>query len=342
MFTLPVLRVPSSPMDRPFDVITIGHAIVDVLAPSSDELPAAYGMEKGTMTLVEEARAQELYRLLSPAVETSGGSAANTAVGVAAFGGSAAFLGKVRDDALGEVFTREIRSAGVAFDVPPATSGPSTGLCLVMVSPDAERTMATHLGAGGFLHPDDVDANLLIGAKVTYVEGYMVGLTETEWTVSKAKAACHLKGGKFALSLSDPYWVDLKAAALGALLDDVDILFGNEEEVSYMTGAGLDKAVAELAHRCEIVVVTRGPLGSMVVANNQVIEIQAYPVDKVVDTTGAGDLFAAGFLYGYTQGYDLPDCAELGSLAAAEVISHLGARPQASLSKLAAEAGLLR
>jgi sugar/nucleoside kinase (ribokinase family) len=211
-----------------------------------------------------------------------------------------------------------------------------------MVSPDAERTMATHLGAGGLLHPDDIDANLLIESKVVYVEGYLCGLHETEWTVSKAKAACHLKGAKFALSLSDPYWVDLKAAAFGALLDDVDILFGNEEEIRCMTGSELDEAMAELAHRCEIVVVTRGPLGSMVVANNSVIEIPAHPVDAVVDTTGAGDLFAAGFLYGYTQGYDLADCAELGSLAAAEVISHLGARPQASLSKLAAEAGLLR
>ncbi len=329
-------------MDRPFDVITIGHAIVDVLAPSSDELPTAYGMEKGTMTLVDEDRAKELYKVLGPAVETSGGSAANTAAGIAALGGSVAFMGKVRDDQLGEVFAHDIRATGVAFDVPPATSGPGTGLCLVMVSPDAQRTMATYLGAGGSLHPDDVDANRCIEAKIVYVEGYMCGLPETEWTVSKAAAACHLKGGKFALSLSDPYWVDLKAAALGALLDDVDILFGNEEEVMAMTGAELDLAMSELAHRCELVVVTRGAQGSLVVANNSVIEVPAHPVDTVVDTTGAGDLFAAGFLYGLTHGYEPADCAELGSLAAAEVVGHLGARPQESLSKLAAEAGLLR
>jgi sugar/nucleoside kinase (ribokinase family) len=329
-------------MDRPFDIITIGHAIVDVLAPSSDDLPGAHGMEKGTMTLIDEERATELYQVLGPAIESSGGSAANTAAGIAALGGSVGFIGKVRDDKLGEVFTHDIRASGVAFDVPAATSGPGTGLCLIMVSPDAQRTMATYLGAGAFLYPDDIDANLCIEAKIVYIEGYMCGLHETEWSVSKAAAACHLKGGRFALSLSDPYWVDLKAAALGALLNDVDILFGNEEEVTAMTGADLDLALAELAHRCELVVVTRGALGSLVVANNQVIEVPAHPVETVVDTTGAGDLFAAGFLYGLTHDYEPADCAELGSLAAAEVIGHLGARPQTSLSKLAAEAGLLQ
>ncbi len=328
-------------MDRPFDIITIGHAIVDVLAPSSDELPGAHGMEKGTMTLIDEARATELYDVLGPAIESSGGSAANTAAGIAALGGSVAFMGKVRDDKLGEVFTHDIRASGVAFDVPAATTGPGTGLCLIMVSPDAQRTMATYLGAGAFLYPDDIDANLCIDAKIVYVEGYMCGMHETEWSVSKAAAACHLKGGRFALSLSDPYWVDLKAAALGALLNDVDILFGNEEEVTAMTGADLDLALAELAHRCELVVVTRGAKGSLVVANNSVIEVPAHPVETVVDTTGAGDLFAAGFLYGLIRDYEPADCADLGSLAAAEVIGHLGARPQTSLSKLAAEAGLL-
>jgi sugar/nucleoside kinase (ribokinase family) len=211
---------------------------------------------------------------------------------------------------------------------------------MVMVHSDAQRTMATYLGAGGFLHPEDIDANACIDAKIVYVEGYLCGLHETEWTVSKAAAACHLKGGRFALSLSDPYWVDLKAAALGALLDDVDILFGNEEEVTAMTGAELDGALAELAHRCDIVVVTRGPRGSIVAHHGQMIEVPAHPADTLVDTTGAGDLYASGFLYGLTQDFALQDCAELGSLAAAEVITHLGARPQTSLRELAAEAGL--
>jgi sugar/nucleoside kinase (ribokinase family) len=326
-------------MDRPFDVVTLGHAIVDVLAPSPDELPSTYGMEKGTMTLIDEERAKELYQVIGPAIESSGGSAANTAVGIAALGGSVAFMGKVRDDQLGKVFSHDIRAAGVSFDVPPASSGPSTGLCMVMVHSDAQRTMATYLGAGGYLNPDDIDANACIEAKIVYVEGYLCGLPETEWTVSKASAACHLQGGRFALSLSDPYWVDLKAAALGALLDDVDVLFGNTEEVTAMTGADLDHAIAELSHRCDIVAVTRGPLGSLIAHRGKVIEVPAEPADTVVDTTGAGDLFAAGFLYGLANDYELGECARLGSLAAAEVIGHLGARPQASLRQLAADAG---
>ena len=325
-------------MERPFEIVTVGHAIVDVLAPSPDELPASYGMEKGTMTLIDEDQAKDLYQAIGPSVEGSGGSAANTAAGLASLGSSVAFMGKVRDDQLGKVFTHDIRAAGVAFDVPAATEGPSTGLCLVMVHPDAQRTMATFLGAGGYLHPEDIDANACIEAKVVYVEGYMCGLRETEWSVSKAAAACHLQGGRFALSLSDPYWVDLKAAALGALLDDVDILFGNEEEVTSMTGADLDHALAELAHRCDIVAVTRGPLGSLVASRGQVIEVPAHEVDTVVDTTGAGDLYAAGFLYALTHEYDLGECARLGGIAAAEVIGHLGARPQVSLRQLAIEA----
>ncbi|HEX3541192.1 MAG TPA: adenosine kinase [Acidimicrobiales bacterium] len=328
-------------MDRPVDIVTLGHAIVDVLAPSPDELPSAYGMEKGTMTLVDEQRAQELYRVIGPAVESSGGSAANTAAGIANLGGSVAFMGKVRNDQLGKVFTHDIRNAGVAFDVPASADGPATGLCMVMVHSDAQRTMATYLGAGGHLYPDDVDANRCIEAKIVYVEGYLVGLRETEWTVSKAAAACHLKGGRFALSLSDPYWVDLKAAALGALLDDVDILFGNEEEVMAMTGACLDDALAELAHRCDIVVVTRGKLGSLVASRGQVIEVEAHPADVIVDTTGAGDLYASGFLYGLINDLDVDACAELASLTAAEVLGHLGARPQTSLRQLAVDAGLL-
>ena len=329
-------------MDRPCDVITIGHAIVDVLVPCRDELPAAYGMQKGTMTLVEEDRAKELYAALGPAVESSGGSAANTAVGIAALGGSVAFMGKVRDDQVGEVFTHDIRASGVAFDVPPATSGPASGLCLVMVAPDAERTMATYLGAGGFLYPEDLDVDLMSEAQIVYIEGYMCGLEETELTVSQAAGASHLRGGKFALSLSDPYWVELKAAALGALLDDVDILFGNEDEVVTMTGKPLERAMAELSRRCELVVVTRGPKGSLVVTDGGVTEVAAHPADAIVDTTGAGDMFAAGFLYGLTRGYDPVDCAHLGSLVAAEVIGHLGARPQKSLRELAAGADLLR
>ena len=328
-------------MDQSFDVVTIGHAIVDVLAPSDNEFPEAHGMEKGTMTLVDAEEAEAIYRDLGPALESSGGSAANTAAGIAALGGRVAFMGKVRDDALGEVFTHDIRAAGVEFAAEPATTGPGTGRCLVMVSPDAQRTMATYLGAGANLYPDDIDHNQLINAKIVYVEGYMCGIRETEWTVSKAAAAAHLQEGRFAISLSDPYWVDLNAAAFGALLDHVDILFANEAEATGMTGQDLDGAIKELAHRCDLVAITRGPLGSIVINEGRFIEVPAYPVDTVVDTTGAGDMYAAGFLYGLTRDLEPEACAHLGGLVAAEIVSHLGARPQASLSKLAAEAGLL-
>ncbi|MGH9123887.1 MAG: adenosine kinase [Acidimicrobiales bacterium] len=328
-------------MERPFDVVTIGHAIVDVLAPSPDDLPAKYGMEKGTMTLIDEAQAHDLYQVIGPAVESSGGSAANTAVGIASLGGSASFMGKVRDDALGEIFIHDIRAAGVSFEVAPAPDGPATGLCVVMVHHDAQRTMATHLGAGGWLLAEDIDAEACRDAQITYLEGYLVGRKEVEKTVSKAAAACHSEGGRFALSLSDPYWVDLQAGALGAVLDEVDILFGNEDEVTAMTGADLEGAISELAKRCQIVAVTRGAKGSLVVAGDSVIEVPAHPVDNVVDTTGAGDLFAAGFLYGLTHGFEPVACAELGSLAAGEVITHLGARPQTSLRALGLEAGML-
>jgi len=326
---------------RPVDVVTIGHAIVDVLAPSPDDLPAAYGMDKGTMTLIDEARAAELYEALGPAVESSGGSAANTAAGLASLGGSAAFMGKVHDDKLGEIFTHDIRAAGVAYDVAPATVGPATGMCMIMVSPDAERTMATHLGAGALLYAEDVDAERCRQAKVVYLEGYMVGLDAPAAAVAKAVQSCHLGGGRFALSLSDPYWVNLKAAALDALLDGVDILFGNEDEVTAMAGADLDGALSELARRCDLVVVTRGAKGSIVVAEGTTIEVDAHPADHVIDTTGAGDLYAAGFLYGLINDYKPSECAELASLAAAEVIGHLGARPQTSLRAAAATAGLL-
>jgi sugar/nucleoside kinase (ribokinase family) len=329
-------------MDRTFDVVTIGHAIVDVIASAPDELPAAHGMEKGSMTLVDAETADALYNDLGPASEFSGGSAANTAAGVAALGGTAAFMGKVRDDLLGRVFTHDITAAGVEFLTPPATSGPPTGRSMIMVTPDAERTFATYLGAGGFLSPEDIDHKPLISAGVVYVEGYMVGLRETEWTVNKAAAAAHALNGQFALSLSDPTWVEEHAAAFGALLQDVDILFCNEDEVKVFSGEDeLPAALSELATRLDILVVTRGAEGSVVVSNRQRIDVPAHPVDVVVDTTGAGDLYAAGFLYGLTHDLELEACARLGGLAAAEVISHFGARPQASLTKLAAEAGLL-
>jgi sugar/nucleoside kinase (ribokinase family) len=329
-------------MARPLDVVTIGHAIVDVLTSTPDDFPARFGREKGTMTLVEADEADRLYAAMGPAVEVSGGSAANTAAGVAAFGGTAAFVGKVRDDQLGAVFTHDIRSAGVEFATPPARIGPATGRCLIMVTPDAERTMSTFLGAGGHVGEADVDAGLLSRAQVVYIEGYLCGLPSTDGMPAAAAEVAHRAGGRFALSLSDPLWVDLHGDELAALLDHVDILFGNEAEANGVSGAAdLDDAIGRLSARCEVVAVTRGPAGSVIAAGGEVVAVAAQPVPQVVDTTGAGDLYAAGFLYGLARGLAPARCARLGGLAASEVISHLGARPQSSLADLARGAGLL-
>jgi sugar/nucleoside kinase (ribokinase family) len=279
---------------------------------------------------------------MGPATEVSGGSAANTAAGVAALGGTAAFIGKVRDDELGEVFTHDIRAAGVEFATSPASAGPATGRCLVMVTPDAERTMSTFLGAGDHVGVDDVDEDLVSRARIAYVEGYLCGLPSTEGVLAKAAAAVHRAGGRFALSLSDPFWVELHGKEMAAVLADVDILFGNEAEVMGICGVDdLDAAVGRLAEQCAVVAVTLGAAGSRVAFDGQVAEVAAYPVGHVVDTTGAGDLYAAGFLWGLTHGVEPAACARLGGLAAAEVIGHLGARSQVPLTDLARQAGLL-
>jgi sugar/nucleoside kinase (ribokinase family) len=329
-------------MQRPLDVVAIGHAIVDVLASTPDDLPGRFGREKGTMTLIDSDEADRIYGAMGPATEVSGGSAANTAAGVAGLDGTAAFIGKVRDDELGEVFTHDIRAAGVEFATSPASAGPATGRCLVMVTADAERTMSTFLGAGDHIGVDDVDEDLVSRARIAYVEGYLCGLPSTEGVLAKAADAVHRSGGRFSLSLSDPFWVELHGKELAAVLDDVDVLFGNEAEVMGICGVdNLDVAVARLAKQCAIVAVTLGAAGSRIAFDGQVADVAAYPVGQVVDTTGAGDLYAAGFLWGLTHGVDPAACARLGGLAAAEVISHLGARSQASLTGLAQKAGLL-
>jgi sugar/nucleoside kinase (ribokinase family) len=324
------------------DVVTIGHAIVDVLASTPEDLPGRLGRDKGTMTLVELEEAERLYEAMGPATEVSGGCAANTAAGITSLGGSAAFIGKVRDDQLGEVFTHDIRAAGVQFVTPAAGDGPATGRCLIMITPDAERTMSTYLGAGDYVYPHDLEADLLTQAQVVYVEGYLCGLPSTDETLLKAADLTHAGGGQFALSLSDPFWVELHGKELAGLLDRVDIVFGNEAEALGLTGAqDLNEAIAALSERCSLVAVTLGAAGSVVAAGDAVVKVPAYPPAAVVDTTGAGDLYAAGFLFGLTRQVDPEGCARLGGLAAAEVISHVGARPQVGLARLAAEAGLL-
>ncbi|HSH61147.1 MAG TPA: adenosine kinase [Acidimicrobiales bacterium] len=330
-------------MSQPtLDVVAIGHAIVDVLTHADDAELARLQLSKGTMALVDADEAEALYAAMGPAVEVSGGSAANTAAGIASFGGAVAFVGKVRDDELGAVFSHDIRAEGVEYATPPAQSGPTTARCLVLVTPDAQRTMSTYLGAATGLRPDDLDDDVIGRARVTYLEGYLWDPPEAIEALRRAMDVAHAAGRQVAFSLSDPFCVERhRNEFLGLVDDQVDILFANEAEAMSLTGAAsLDEAVKSLIGRCQLVAITRGPEGSILVEDDAVIEVPAMPVDEVVDTTGAGDLYAAGFLYGLTHGADAETCASLGGVAAAEVIAHVGARPQVSLSKVAAEAEL--
>ena len=320
------------------DVVAIGHAIVDVLAHAEDADLEELGLAKGSMTLVDAEEAEALYGAMGPAVEASGGSAANTAAGLASFGAAAAFVGKVRDDQLGAVFTHDIRAVGVEYSTPPAQDGPATARCLVLVTPDAQRTMSTYLGAATGLRAEDVDDSLVTRSRVTYLEGYLWDPPEAIDALRRAMAVAHAAGRQVAFSLSDPFCVERHRDEFTALVDEqVDVLFANEVEIVSLTGASsFDEAAEAVAGRCRVAALTRGPRGSVVVEAASRIEVPAMPVDEVVDTTGAGDLYAAGFLFGLTHGADLETCASLGSLAAAEVISHVGARPQVPLAGLAA------
>ena len=321
-----------------FDVVGIGNAIVDVLARAEEGTLGELGLAKGTMTLIDAREAERLYARMGPGVECSGGSAANAVAGVASLGGRAAFIGKVRDDQLGQVFRLDIRALGVHFETAPAKSGPATARCLVFITPDAQRTLQTYLGASVELGPGDVDPTLVGAAKVTYLEGYL-------WDPPRAKeafrAACeiaHGKGRKVALSLSDPFCVDRHRAEFRALVaGHVDILFANEQEITALYEVpSFDAALQAVRGKVEIAALTRSAKGSVVLRGDEVHLIDAAPVARVVDTTGAGDLYAAGFLYGLTQGRDPATCGRLGSLCAAEVIGHVGARPERPLAELCA------
>ncbi len=325
-----------------YDVLAVGSAIVDVLSACDDDLVARHGLQKGTMTLVDRDRAAAVYASMGPGVEVSGGSAANTAAGVASLGGAAAFAGKVADDELGRIFTHDLRATGVAYSTEPAVSEVGTARCLILVTPDAERTMNTFLGVAAELGAGDVDEALVAAARIAYLEGYLVGVGAAEAALARTIALAREAGTTVALTLSDPLWVRLNRDAFTALLPGVDVLLANEEEALELTGAaGLDAALAALAGTCPVVAITRGARGVVVTDGTETVAVAAEPVDHVVDTTGAGDLFAAGFLFGLARELPLPTCARLGTLAAGEVISHVGARPQTSLRELAAGAGLL-
>ena len=322
--------------DPDIDVLAVGSAIVDVLTNAVDGDIERHGLVKGTMALIDERRADSLYEAMGPAIEASGGSAANTVAGVASFGGRAAFIGKVRDDQLGQVFTHDIRSIGVEYRTAPATSGPATARSLIMVTPDAQRTMNTYLGASVGLSVADVDVELVERSAVTYLEGYLWDPPEAIDALRTVIAAAHGAGRRVAFTLSDPFCVDRhRDEFLDLVAEDIDVLFANEHEAaSLFQVEDLDTVVERARGLCDVAVVTRGPEGCVVVHPEGSFAVPAAHVDEVVDTTGAGDLFAAGFLYGITHGIDERRSAELGALAAAEVISHIGARPQTPLATL--------
>ena len=323
-----------------YDVVAIGNAIVDVMAPCGDELIGELGMTRGGMTLVDTERANELYGAMGPAREISGGSAANTLAGLSALGAQCAFVGQVADDQLGEVFAHDIHAVGIDYDVNPRAGDPPTARCLIFVTPDGQRTMNTFLGASQFLPPAAVDEALIASASVLYLEGYLWDPEEPRAAMRRAIAASRDAGRQVAFTLSDPFVISRHGDDFRDLIDagQIDILFANEHELAALTDEDdFDAGLAALAPKVPVLVVTRGADGAVAIAGGERAEVPAEPIEQVVDTTGAGDLFAAGFLYGHVRGESLDHCLKLGAICAAEVISHYGARPEADLQKLTAE-----
>lgn len=333
-----------TPTDVLLDVVGLGSPLVDVICRVDDSLLERLGLTKGSMELVSLDRAEAIYASMGSSIEISGGSAANTIAGVAALGGRAGFIGKVADDAMGDVFTHDITATGVEFEaaIVQATDG-GTGRCLVLVSDDAERTMATHLGVANTFAPGDVDGHLFARTKVTYLEGYLFDLPPAKEAMRHAVEATHSADGSVALTLSDSFCVDRHRGDFLELLNgDIDLLFSNEDELVALFGATSRAAALDALEETGVLgAITLGAEGCVVVTPAGRIEIPAAPVDTVLDTNGAGDLFAAGFLYGITNGLDPEASGRLAGICAAEVIGHLGARPQVDLRQLGIEAGLL-
>lgn len=321
-------------------LVTIGNALVDVLAPASEEFIAGqfakYGMAKGSMNLIDATRAIQLYDDMGEATEMSGGSAGNTIACFSSFGGKGAYVGKVGKDTLGETFRADMATIGVSHATPPVESGTHTGRCMILITPDSERTMNTFLGAAVELSPADIDEDLISSAKVTYLEGYLFDPPLAMEAFYKAAKIAHAAGRKVSLTLSDPFCVGRHRQAFQMLVEShVDILFANEDEIKALYEVNtLEEALAILKSKCEIAAITRSEKGSIILKGDEKTVVAAEPVAQVVDTTGAGDAYAAGFLYGYTEGFDMALCGRLGSIAAAEVISHVGPRPQVSLKSL--------
>jgi sugar/nucleoside kinase (ribokinase family) len=320
-----------------YDVVGIGNALVDVITQADDDFLNSESLVKGSMTLIETERAVTLYAAMGSGIEMSGGSAANTMTGVASFGGTACYVGKVADDDLGNVFGHDMRAVGVAFPNKPADVGVPTGRCLIVVTPDAQRTLNTYLGVSSLLGPDDIDDVLVASGKVLYMEGYLWDRDAAKAAYRKAAKAAHKAGRLVSLTLSDSFCVDRHRADFRSLVTaDVDVLFGNEDELlSLYEVTSFDDAVRAVRADCQMAAITRGATGSVVITQHEIIEVPAEPCPHVVDTTGAGDLYASGFLYGLTHDLPLAECARLGSVAASEVISHVGARPSEDLRKRA-------
>ena len=321
-----------------FDVLAVGNALVDVLSYETDDFITRIGVERGAMTMVDAARSDEIYAEMGPATEVSGGSAANTVVGIASLGGRAAFIGRVADDTFGKLYVHDMRNAGVHFESPFAGNGLPTGRCLVMVTPDAQRTMCTYLGTANELDMDYVDEDVIAASEVTFLEGYLWDEPAAKSAIRRIAELAHQAGRKVAFTLSDPFCVERhREEFVDLVAHDVDILFANEHEITMLYEVDtFDDAIPHVRKACQIAALTRGAAGSVILVGDDHHLIEAHPVREVVDTTGAGDLYAAGFLFGLTTGRSLSTAGALGSLAAAEVISHLGPRPLHPLHALAA------
>jgi sugar/nucleoside kinase (ribokinase family) len=326
-----------------YDVLGIGNAIVDVIARTEDDFLVKHAMNKGSMALIDEPRAEAIYGSMGPSTQISGGSAANTIAGVASFGARGVFVGKVKNDELGKAFSHDIRATGVTFTTPLASDGPSTARCYILVTPDGERTMNTYLGAAQNLSPADLNAEQIAAAGITYLEGYLWDPPKAKDAFRKAAEIAHGAGRLVALTLSDAFCVDRYRAEFLNLMrtNQVDLVFANEAELkSLYETSDFDAAVGAIRNDVKLAAVTRSEKGCVVVSREENEVVGAAPIDKFVDATGAGDLFAAGFMVGLARGQDARTCARLGAIAAAEVIQHLGARPQVLLKDLAAQNGL--
>jgi len=322
---------------EPVEIVGIGNAIVDVLSKADEAFLQDNRLNKGSMMLIEEAQAEALYQKMGPGTAMSGGSAANTIAAFSAMGGRAGYIGKVSNDQLGQVFRHDICASGVRFTTAPLEDGPATARCLILITPDAQRTMCTYLGACVWIAPSDLDEAMIAEAGVTYLEGYLFDRPRAKQTFRRAAEVAHAAGKKVALSLSDAFCVERHRDEFLDLVENhVDILFANESEIMalYKT-EDFDRAVWQVREHCELAALTRSEKGSVIVTPQaDPVAVPAVPVTRVVDTTGAGDMYAAGFLFGHVRGLPLAECGYLGSLAAAEVIAHVGARPQTDLAAL--------